>query len=110
MVSWNFIDFNTIAGYLEISLPAVNDTMYELKYEIKDAFHLTELTGQTLHLEGLILSQPLKLTHFEDWWWYILLQKNARNYHASVPSNCCIFFANWLGLASQFLQQESALS
>ena len=22
-------------------------------------------------------------------------RKNARGYHASVPSNCCIFFANW---------------
>lgn len=26
--------------------------------------------------------------------WYALLQKNTRDYQASVPSNCSIFFAN----------------
>ena len=51
----------------------------------KSSFHLTELTGQTGHLEGLTLQRIQG--------WYILLQKNAREDHASVelPSNCCIF-------------------
>ena len=59
--------------------------------ESKDAFHLTELIGQTGHLERLT-PQRLQINTLRGGW-YILLQKNARGYHASVPSNCCIFFA-----------------
>ena len=64
--------------------------------ESKDAFDLTELIDQTRHLERLTL-QRLQISTLRGW--YILLQKNARGYHASVPSNCCIFFAktDWSG-------------
>ena len=63
---------------------------------------LTKLTGQ---LEGLTL-QRLQLNTLRGL--YILLRKNARDYHASVPSSCFIFFANWR-VAGQFWQKESAL-
>ena len=48
--------------------------------------------AKTGHLERLTL-QRIQINILGGW--YILLQKNARDYHASVPSNCCIFFANW---------------
>ena len=51
---------------------------------------LTELTGQTGHLEGITL-QHIQINTLRRS--YILLQKNTREYHASVPSNGCIFFA-----------------
>ena len=44
---------------------------------------------------------------FED---YILLHRIARDSHASVPSNCCIFFRKLMGLASQFWQRKAPLS
>ena len=69
-----------------------------LVFLTKGAFHLTELTGQTGHLEGLTL-QSIQTNTLRGW--YILPQTNARDYHASVPSNCCIFFANcWVWQAS----------
>ena len=39
------------------------------------------------------ISQRLQINTLRGW--YILLQKNAGDYRASVPSNCYIFFANW---------------
>lgn len=58
---------------------------------VEGTFHFTELTGQTRLLEGLI-PQRLQINIIRRW--YTPLLNNARGYHASVPSNCCIFFAN----------------
>lgn len=57
---------------------------------VECTFHFTELTGQTRLLEGLI-PQRLQINIIRRW--YRPLLNNARGYHASVPSNCCIFFS-----------------
>ena len=63
----------------------------------KDAFHLTELTSKTSQILGRTNSTVPSNEHTSRmiYMYTVLLgQKNARDCHTSVPSNCCIFFAN----------------